>query len=65
MVKSFLLAGNDEGCVLTIFTSVARPSLSDDGIDSYLCSPPLLPLRSRTGFCGSLPPNFQGINEWG
>lgn len=42
-MKSFSPGRNDEGCVLTIFTPVARPSLSDDDIDSCLCfaSPPL------------------------
>ena len=35
-VKSLPPSRHDEGCELTIFTPAARPSLSDDGIDSYL-----------------------------
>ena len=40
-MKSFL-SDRDESCVLTIFTPVPRPSLSDDGIDSYLRLAPFL-----------------------
>jgi len=39
-MKSFLSDG--ESCVLTIFTPVPRPSLSDDGIDSCLRLAPFL-----------------------
>ena len=36
-MKSFSSRWRDDGCLLTIFTPVALPLLSDDGIDSCLC----------------------------